>query len=149
MTFCHCQAGGTAGKGGAMTGWPAQPIIYEVNTAVWLDGLTRVSRRPVTLIDVTADDWAAVTPAGVDAVWLMGVWERSPAGLALPPPIPSCRPRSRKRYQTCGPTTFLGSPYCVRRYVSPTSSAEAYSSGTAASWSAPGCSWPWSRGNST
>lgn len=55
-----------------MTGWPAQPVIYEVNTAIWLDGLTRVSRRPVTLIDVTADDWAAVTPAGVDAVWMMG-----------------------------------------------------------------------------
>jgi hypothetical protein len=42
-----------------------------------------------------------------------------------------------------GPTCRAGYP------VSPTSSAEAYSSGTAASWPAPGCSWPWSRGNST
>ena len=24
-----------------MTGWPARPVIYEVNTAVWLDELSR------------------------------------------------------------------------------------------------------------
>ena len=132
-----------------MTGWPAQPIIYEVNTAVWLDGLTRVSGRPVTLIDVTADDWAAVTPAGVDAVWLMGVWERSPAGLALAAANTELQASFQEALPDLRPDDILGSPYCVRRYVSPTSSADAYSSGTVASWSAPGCSWPWSRGNST
>jgi hypothetical protein len=24
-----------------MTGWPGQPVIYEINTAVWLDELAR------------------------------------------------------------------------------------------------------------
>ena len=62
-----------------MRGWPAQPVIYEVNTAVWLDGLSRAAGRRVTLAGVADADWDAVTPAGVDAVWLMGVWERSPA----------------------------------------------------------------------
>ena len=65
-----------------MSGWPAQPAIYEVNTAVWLDGLSRAAGRPATLADVADADWDAITGAGVDAVWLMGVWERSPAGLA-------------------------------------------------------------------
>ena len=31
------------------TGWPQQPVIYEVNTAVWLDELTRAAGTPVTL----------------------------------------------------------------------------------------------------
>ena len=66
-----------------MTGWPDHPVIYEINTAVWLNGLARAAGRPVTLADVAAADWDAAVPAVVDAVWLMGVWERSPAGLAL------------------------------------------------------------------
>src|SRR5205807_6400879 len=64
-------------------GWPDQPVIYEINTAVWLDELSRAAGRPVTLADVDAADWDAAVPAGVDAVWLMGVWGRSPAGIAL------------------------------------------------------------------
>ena len=36
-----------------MTGWPTLPVIYEVNTAVWLGGLSRTAGRPVTLADVT------------------------------------------------------------------------------------------------
>ena len=66
-----------------MTGWPGQPVIYEVNTAVWLAGLSRAAGEPVTLASVTEGGWDAITPAGADAVWLMGVWERSPAGLEL------------------------------------------------------------------
>ena len=66
-----------------MKGWPANPVIYEVNTAVWLTSLSQAAGRRVTLADVAAAGWEAVTPAGVDAVWLMGVWERSPAGLAV------------------------------------------------------------------
>jgi hypothetical protein len=66
-----------------MTGWPARPVIYEVNTAIWPAEKSRVAGRRVTLADVPASAWDEVTPAGVDAVWLMGVWERSPAGLEL------------------------------------------------------------------
>jgi hypothetical protein len=66
-----------------MTGWPGRPVIYEINTAAWLNELARADGRRVTLAGVAAADWDAVTPADVDAVWLIGVWERSPAGLAL------------------------------------------------------------------
>ena len=38
---------------------------------------------PVTLADVPDEVWDDVAGAGVDAVWLMGVWERSPAGAAI------------------------------------------------------------------
>ena len=26
-----------------MTGWPDHPVIYEINTALWLDGLFRAA----------------------------------------------------------------------------------------------------------
>ena len=48
-----------------MTGWPDRPVIYEINTAVWLNALGRAAGRPVTLADVAATDWDSVTPAGV------------------------------------------------------------------------------------
>ena len=66
-----------------MSGWPGQPVIYEINTAVWLTELSEAAGQRLTLADVPAAAWDDVTPAGVDAVWLMGVWQRSPAGLAL------------------------------------------------------------------
>ena len=100
-----------------MTGWPDRPVIYEINTAVWLDGLARASGRPVTLADVAAADWDAAVPAGVDAVWLMGVWERSPAGLALANANAELQASFAEALPDVRRTDVIGSPYCVRRYV--------------------------------
>jgi hypothetical protein len=100
-----------------MTGWPAQPVIYEVNTATWLGGLSREAGRQVTLGDVAGPDWDAVTPDGADAVWLMGVWERSPAGLALANANPGLRASFREALPDLREQDVTGSPYCVRRYV--------------------------------
>jgi hypothetical protein len=101
----------------AMTGWPAQPVIYEVNTAVWLDELSRAAGRRLTLADVAPSDWDAVTPAGVDAVWLMGVWERSPAGLTVARANADLQASFREALPDLRDQDVIGSPYCVRRYV--------------------------------
>jgi hypothetical protein len=100
-----------------MTGWPARPVIYEINTAVWLGELSRAAGRRVTLADVTAADWDTVTPAGVDAVWLMGVWERSPAGLALAMANAELQASFADALPGLRPDDVIGSPYCVREYA--------------------------------
>ena len=100
-----------------MTGWPAQPAIYEINTAVWLHELSRAAGRRITLAEVAASDWDTVTPAGIDAVWLMGVWERSPAGLALASANAQLQASFRDALPDLQPGDVFGSPYCVRRYV--------------------------------
>jgi hypothetical protein len=100
-----------------MTRWPDQPVIYEINTAVWLNGLARAAGRPVTLADVAAADWDAAVPAGVDAVWLMGVWERSPAGLELANVNPELQASFAQALPDLRPQDIIGSPYCVRQYV--------------------------------
>jgi hypothetical protein len=98
-------------------GWPASPVIYEINTAVWLDSLSRAAGRRLTLADVPEAGWDAVTPAGVDAVWLMGVWERSPAGLALAAANPELQASFAEALPDLRPADVIGSPYCVRRYA--------------------------------
>ena len=66
-----------------MTTWPSDPVIYELNTAAWLHDVSQRTGVTATLADVPAAEWDRVAPAGVDAVWLMGVWERGPAGVEL------------------------------------------------------------------
>jgi glycosidase len=63
--------------------WPARPIIYEINTWVWLNDLSRQYKRTITLSTVPLQEWDAIAALGVDAVWLMGIWERSPAGIRI------------------------------------------------------------------
>jgi hypothetical protein len=99
-----------------MTGWPAEPVIYEINTAVWLDERSRSAGRLLNLGSLSSSDWDAVTPEGVDAVWLMGVWERSPAGLAVANGTPELQVSWRDALPDVRPRDVIGSPYCVRRY---------------------------------
>src|SRR5829696_4473463 len=109
--------GGRGPGGDDMTDWPPQPVIYEVNTWVWLRELSDRYGRPVTLGNVPGEAWDEVTVPGLDGVWLMGVWERSPAGLrialgdaALPESFRTALPDLRAE-------DVVGSPYCVRRYL--------------------------------
>src|SRR5262249_39236853 len=97
--------------------WPRQPTIYEINTWVWLEELTRAAGRRITLADVPASEWDALAALGVDAVWLMGVWERSPAGLRIALGNPGLQARRRKALPDVAEADVVGSPYCVRRYV--------------------------------
>ncbi|HEY5395654.1 MAG TPA: alpha-amylase family glycosyl hydrolase [Trebonia sp.] len=100
-----------------MTGWPEKPVIYEVNTAVWLAELSRAAAAPVTLGSVPDAAWDVVTPAGVDAVWLMGVWERSPAGLELALANAGLMESFRDALPDVQDQDIIGSPYCVHRYA--------------------------------
>jgi len=100
-----------------MTGWPDKPVIYEVNTAVWLAELSRAAGAPVTLGTVDDASWDAVTPSGVDAVWLMGVWQRSPAGRELALANPGLMESFREALPDLTEDDIIGSPYCVRGYA--------------------------------
>jgi len=59
------------------------PIVYEINTWVWLVDLSAHFGRKITLGNIppeVIDEIVALCP---DAVWLMGVWERSPKGCEI------------------------------------------------------------------
>jgi hypothetical protein len=100
-----------------MTGWPHAPVIYEIDTWPWLFELREHLGKQLTLADVPDDVWDAVAPPGTDAVWLMGVWERSPAGLAVARENEELQRAFRAALPDLSPADVTGSPYCVRRYV--------------------------------
>lgn len=59
--------------------WPAHPLIYEINTWVWLRRLSSKYQRRITLANVPDGELAELAAWGFDAVWLMGVWHRGRA----------------------------------------------------------------------
>jgi hypothetical protein len=98
--------------------WPRHPIVYEVNTWVWLGEVGARAGRRVGLGSVPAAEWDALARWGPDAVWLMGVWERSPAGRR----IALSDDALVRSFRAALPDVDLerdvpGSPYCVRRYT--------------------------------
>ncbi|MET9459760.1 alpha-amylase family glycosyl hydrolase [Streptomyces canus] len=92
-------------------------VIYEINTLVWLTELSYRYGRPVTLGDVPGEVWDSVAPPGVDTVWLMGVWQRSPAGLEIAVRDEGLRASFREALPDVTDADIAGSPYCVRDYV--------------------------------
>ncbi|MDQ1072645.1 alpha-amylase [Streptomyces canus] len=92
-------------------------VIHEINTLVWLSELSSRYGRPVTLGDVPGEVWDSVALPGVDTVWLMGVWERSPAGLEIALRDEGLRASFREALPDVTDADIAGSPYCVRDYV--------------------------------
>jgi hypothetical protein len=59
--------------------WPKKPFLYEINTWVWLNSLTDFYKRPITLADIPDPTLNWLSSLHIDAVWLMGIWQRSAA----------------------------------------------------------------------
>src|SRR6516164_6576777 len=63
--------------------WPRYPTLYEINTWVWVSELSQKLGKNIDLSSVPATEWDAIAAYGFDAVWFMGVWERSSAGIVI------------------------------------------------------------------
>jgi hypothetical protein len=100
-----------------MSSWPRFPTIYEINSWVWLSALGEKSGKSFDLSSVPSAEWDAIADYGFDAVWLMGVWERSPAGIAIANQNKDLLDDFRRALPDFRPQDNVGSPYCVRRYV--------------------------------
>lgn len=101
---------------GNMT-WPSHPRFYEINARIWLGELSRKYARSITLMNVPHHEWDEIARLHVDAVWFMGVWERSAAGLAIARNNLSLMSDCRRVLPDLTDRDLVGSPYCVRRYA--------------------------------
>src|SRR4051794_41579036 len=91
--------------------------ILEVFAWPWLTELSAREGRTVMLGDVPADAWDALLVPGLEAVWLMGVWERSPLGRREALADAGVRAAIREALPDAGEEDVVGSAYCVRDYT--------------------------------
>jgi hypothetical protein len=91
--------------------------LYEINTWVWLSELSQKHGKTIDLSTVPSTEWDAIAAYGFDAVWCMGVWERSPAGIAIANQNKGLLDDFRRALPDFRSGDNVGSPYCVKRYV--------------------------------
>lgn len=97
-------------------GLPSHPLIYEINTWPWLAALGDGVHAPTPLDEVPDAEWDRIAALGMDAVWLMGVWERSPAGVTIALANPELMASFTEALPDFDTDDVVGSPYCIRRY---------------------------------
>ena len=100
-----------------VSGWPRFPTVYEINTCVWLWDLSHKHQNEIRLSSVPPTEWDALAAYGFDALWLMGVWERSPQGISIANQNAGLLDSFRQTLPDFSLADNIGSPYCVRRYI--------------------------------
>ncbi len=84
--------------------WMPRLVLLAKNSYVWLHQLSQKYERPITRLDQIPDEELdTLARWGFTGLWLIGVWERSPA--------------SRKIKQLCGNPEAVASAYSLYDYV--------------------------------
>jgi hypothetical protein len=96
---------------------PRYPSLYEINTRVWLRGLSGKLGRAAILDDVPDAILDSIAHLGFDWLWLMGVWQIGPAGRQVSLAQPEWRKEYEKVLPDVAPDDIGGSPYAVQAYT--------------------------------
>jgi len=95
--------------------WPRNPKIYEINTWPWLHSLSEKNNSSITLNNIPEEIFKQELKL-FDAVWLMGVWERSPASKRIALEHPDLQNEYHRALSDFRDEDVIGSPYSVYYY---------------------------------
>src|SRR2546429_4026214 len=62
---------------------PRYPSLFQINTRVWLERLSREAGKRVTLADIDDATLDGFAEQGFDWIWLLSVWQTGAAGRAV------------------------------------------------------------------
>ncbi|MFP4321984.1 MAG: alpha-amylase family glycosyl hydrolase [Anaerolineales bacterium] len=101
-----------------MDAWPPAPRIFQINTWTWLYDLSQHHNRPITLGDIPEQALNILLGelGHMDAVWLMGVWQRSPAGRTIALEHPGLQAEYDRVLPDWRQEDVVGSPYSIAAY---------------------------------
>jgi len=95
--------------------WSKNPKIYEINTWSWLNKLSDIYGHNINLENIPVDNIDKVLNK-FDAVWTMGVWERSPKGRKIAINDEGLQEEYRKALRYFNTEDVVGSPYSIFYY---------------------------------
>lgn len=96
---------------------PNNPHIYQINLMTWLHELSNEGRKNKTLANIPDREWSLLKEKGMQVVWLMGVWERSPDSIKRAREEPSLVEECRHILSDFVIEDIVGSPYAVHDYT--------------------------------
>lgn len=91
--------------------------IYEINAWVWLNEVSERIGSQTYLENAPAAEWNRLAEWHVNAVWLMGVWKRSPRGREIAASLDSLQREFRAALPDLRSEDIVGSPYSIQEYV--------------------------------
>src|ERR1700730_18773 len=96
---------------------PRYPSLFQINTRVWLQRLSRETGKRVTLADIDDATLDGFAEQGFDWIWLLSVWQIGAAGRA----ISRSNPQWRAEFQTVLPDLteedIGGSGFAITAYA--------------------------------
>jgi WD40 repeat protein len=99
-----------------MSRLPRFPLVYEINTWPWLDKLSQQAGYPITLANVPQEELTRLTGLHLDAVWLMGVWQRSPGSQKISREHPGLQSGYEAALPGYNQEDIVGSPFAIYQY---------------------------------
>jgi hypothetical protein len=93
------------------------PLLYQINTRVWLTELSQALGRPATLDDIPDGELDHLAAMGIEWVWFLSVWQTGLAGQR----ISRVNPEFRREFQETLPNLreedIAGSGFAITGYT--------------------------------
>jgi glycosidase len=93
------------------------PTLFQINTRVWLERLSREAGKRITLAEIGDATLDSFAERGFDWVWLLSVWQTGAAGRA----VSRNNPQWRAEFQTVLPDLteddIPGSGFAITTYA--------------------------------
>jgi hypothetical protein len=101
----------------ALMAVPLYPSLYQINTRVWLNGLSRSLGRKATLDDIPDAELDRLAALGFDWIWLLSVWQTGEAGREISRANPEWRKEFRDTLPDLADADIAGSGFAITGYT--------------------------------
>jgi glycosidase len=95
---------------------PRHPLLYQINTRVWLQERGVALGRPATLDDVTDAFLDDVAGMGFDWVWWLGIWQTGRLGRQISRSDPKVQAECHRDLPDMRDEDVCGSPFAITAY---------------------------------
>src|SRR5271156_6664037 len=100
-----------------MATMPRYPSLFQINTRVWLERLSREAGKPITLADIEDTTIDGFAEKGFDWIWLLSVWQTGAAGQAVSRGHPQWRAEFEAILPDLTEDDICGSGFAITAYT--------------------------------
>ena len=100
-----------------MAASPRYPSLFQINTRVWLERLSREAGKRVTLADIDDATIDRFAEQGFDWIWLLSVWQIGTAGRAVSRSHPEWRAEFQAALPDLTEEDICGSGFAITAYT--------------------------------